>query len=407
LLLSSRIFIDEDIGPWSRIFSALPQAGIVPASAHRSPLSDEAKAFETEMLVSPSTKAISTTSTRGASLNTGCDDVSGEFYYWDGSSWIDIYVEVDVCDDTYGDFLGWIIDNGYGDPPSVSVDASNYEITALDSVTFTAQVHGGGTYPRLGWTWVPEAGTSWDPWTTACTGNNLTCRIQVHGTGKMYFTIATPSGNIPGDMQVIGNIPDDAGDEDGDAPFVTAVDTGTMAANAITATESAQIFAFARATGEWEYTQGCAHCVTPYGNPPGPNWEPAVDRPNHKGDCTDYVWWAVRNTLGSTDWPFAKISTTDFMRPYDSTTKLAKNGFTLIDSASLRVGDVIIRGKAPRGNGHAGLFVGWAGGGYPVGYANNGSPAYPTIMRHDTTTGVYHFKVKSGYVTRFYRPILR
>jgi hypothetical protein len=390
-------------GPWSPIFSGVTHAGIIPDSAHRSPLSDEARAFEAEMLVSRSAKPSTTTSVHGASLNTGCDDVNGTFYYWDGSSWVFIEVDVSVCDDTYGDFLGWIIDNGYANPPSISVDASNYEITDLDSVTFTARI-GGGTYPRLGWTWVPEAGTSWDPWTTACTGNNLTCRIQVHGTGKMYFTIATPSGNLPGGMGITGDAAPDIGldDDNGDAPSSADSTTGPTNTIDLTAHEDSGVYSAAVASGEWLYTQGCAHCSVPHGTDTSQvNAEELVNYSIRRGDCTDLAQYAHQTYLGLTAWPFEKMSTSQYNSW--SATALAKHGFTqLTDSNQVRYGDVVVR-TAHNGSGHAGLFTGWQAHWEAQAWANNGSPAYSDKQRKDKKTGTWTAARATGYDVKFFR----
>ena len=86
-----------------------------------------------------------------------------------------------------------------------------------------------------------------------------------------------------------------------------------------------------------------------------------------------------------------------------NSTQLAKHSYGLIDSAHVRPGDPVLR-TVIGGGGHAGIFIGWAAGGHPIGWANNGSPAYPTIMNRDTTTGPFDFKVKSGHVTKFFRP---
>jgi hypothetical protein len=332
---------------WSTLFSSIAQARSIPDSAHRGPLSAEAQAFKAE-LIEP--RPVQNRLNASALLSSNCVQVKAyfEWYDEDNDEWWEIDIDFEICDegggygdgfpgDGGGDVFFWILDHGYDDPPHVVVDASAYDITATDSVTFTARVISDVHLQAMGWQWIPASGSSWDPWTHECAGTDTTCRIQVHGSGRMYYTVQDQSSNnIIGSLRVIANIPPDVGGEDGDVPLVAAIDTGSAAATAVSATESSSILAYAISTGEWEYTQGCAHCVVPHGSPPGPNWEPAVDRPNHIGDCTDYVWWAIRNTLGTTAWPFAKISTTDFNRMYDSTTKLAKNGYVLVDSANVR-----------------------------------------------------------------------
>jgi len=409
--LSSSAVKTSQNGRWKSVLTRAKNGSRIPDVGERTPLSDEAKAFEAEELA-PAQLGNRASSPTSATRNDDCVDVSAEIkYYWDeGDMWITVTISFTDCDaGGGGDVFAWVIDHGYDDPPHVVVDASAYEVMALDSVTFTAEVVSDVHLQPIGWSWAPSNGASWDPWTQACAGTATTCKIQLHGGGKMYYTVQdNASNNITSFVRVIVDLPADAGDDDGDSPFDTAVDTGSVPSTAVTATESQSILSFAKGTGEWSYTQGCAGCKLPHGSPPGPNWEPAVDRPNHIGDCTDFVWWAIRNTLTSTAWPFQKIATWEYLTLYDSTAKLAKNGYVLVDSASVRAGDVILRGRAPRGSGHAGLFMGWAagpGGGYPIGWANNGTPATDTTSRYDGDTGRFHFKVKTGYVTRFFRPI--
>lgn len=124
---------------------------------------------------------------------------------------------------------------------------------------------------------------------------------------------------------------------------------------------------------------------------------------NKFGDCTDFVWIAVKNVLGSS-WPHAKISRRMFNN--FSTTKLAANGYVVVDSASVRIGDIVVRTKTTGCQcGHAGGFIGWGAGGHPIGHANNGLPATKTRPNKDNPTGKYDFIQRAGELTKSFRPV--
>ena len=156
------------------------------------------------------------------------------------------------------------------------------------------------------------------------------------------------------------------------------------------------IFWAAYNSGEWTYTQRCAQCAG------GPNSESAKNLPARLGDCTDYVYSAVKSVLGSA-WVHEILRTKAFN--ISSAATLAWYGSQQIDSASVRIGDVVVRTKTSACLcGHAGIFFGWAAGGHPIGIANNGSPASPGHENANRPTGPFDFRVKSGYVTKFFRP---
>lgn len=89
-------------------------------------------------------------------------------------------------------------------PPAVVVTANTTRVHWLDSVAFVAQIrpdiaamlqppgHADTTTrarPHIvGWLWVPDL-SGVDPWTKACTSVDLTCTIDVHGSGTMVFSI--------------------------------------------------------------------------------------------------------------------------------------------------------------------------------------------------------------------------
>jgi hypothetical protein len=388
---------------WSSTFSELRHARAIPDSAHRQSLSDEAKAFEAEMLAPASNQTVATASPHAASLNVGCDDVSGTFTWWDGYEWVEISVEVNVCSDTYGDFFGWLIDNGYGSVSRVVVESNNYEVEELDSVTFTATIVGTGTVPRIGWSWEASGGTAADPWTTACTGHADTCKIQVHGTGTMHYTVAVVSGDVSGGMSVRADQPPDVGelgDDDGDASGAGTPSTNP-AINGVSELTGQLILIYAFQQPDWVYTQGCDKC-----DPAKPDWtEPAKDLPNHYGDCGDFVWWVMNHLLGSTAWPYAVARTVTFGN-FTATTA-PKYGYLLTDSAHVRAGDVVVRDEVSGGvvgGGHVGVFWHWGAGGHPIGWANNGKPASSKHPNSDGLTGRFDFKQTSGWITRYFRP---
>lgn len=90
-----------------------------------------------------------------------------------------------------------------GDLPIV-VSASKTEVRGPDSVTFTAAIgpdlsralNRGDTLRdsnamrphAVGWFWVPDLDAI-DPWTRACGSRELSCRIMLHGSGTMVFSV--------------------------------------------------------------------------------------------------------------------------------------------------------------------------------------------------------------------------
>jgi hypothetical protein len=406
-------------GRLSSISSALSRAAAVPDSAQTSPLGPEAKAAKAGML-SPiaashpvPAQSASTKSAHGASFNEGCDDVDSEIGFWDDvlDIWDLIEFEINVCDDEGGDFFYYLIDNGYTQPTTVAVDASAYQVTDIQDVTFTAEIASSRLVSRIDWTWTPTGAA--DPWTIACAGNDTTCTISVHGTGRMAFTVTDLGTPISGSIGVGGELaPDadstdtDSGDTDDSSPSTTTSLTP------ISIVTGAAVLGTAIAEPDWVYTQGCHQC-----NPPADHldWvEPDKNRPNHYGDCTDFVWTVMRETLGTTAWPYDTnhiARTKDF--GYFTTSTAAHYGYIKIDSSQARAGDVVVRDPiqhlAPPnqadtiGGGHAGIFMGWEQGGVPEGWANNGNPATHTHPNKDNPTGRAGFKQKPGYLTFFFR----
>jgi hypothetical protein len=88
--------------------------------------------------------------------------------------------------------------------PVVLLTAGAIRPHALASVTFVARIrpdiaaklvrvdHPGdpteGVPHIVGWQWVSDLGEV-DPWTKACETRELTCRITVHGSGTMVFSV--------------------------------------------------------------------------------------------------------------------------------------------------------------------------------------------------------------------------
>jgi len=400
-------------GRWKSVLTRVKNGRSIPEAGKRSPLSAEAQAFEAEVLAASSRTSAS--GMASANHNDGCVDVRAviEYYWEEGDAWFTVTVEFTDCDSGGGgDVFCWVIDNGYDDPPHVVVDANAYEVMGTDSVTFTAEVVSTVHLPAVGWTWVPANGTSWDPWTQACSGTATTCKIQVHGTGRMYYTVQdAESNNITGNVRVIADTapeiddvsPDDAGDTDISTPSVT------FATYPISAAQGTAILAEAKSQPNWVYTQGCYHCNPNLGYVTNhPDWtEPPKNLANHYGDCTDFVWTVARNVLGSTSWPFgsSEIARTVQFQTFTSSTA-GYYGYVIIDSAQAREGDVVLLARVDTGGspahtiyegGHVGIFVQWVAGpngGYPNGWANNGKPASPAHPNSDGTTGIFHFRRK-------------
>jgi len=406
--------VQSKSGRWSGLFKQLGRAPVIPNAIDSSLLSPEARAFKAEMLA-PRVKTTSAPSPRGPSFNettAGCHDVHGSFdYYWEeGDQWITVEFDFEECDDPDGgDVFAYVIAGGYDEPPHVVVDANIYEITALDSVTFTAEVISNTHLPPVGWSWTPAGGTTWDPLTKACLEPGQTCRIQLHGTGTMAYTVQDPSTgeNIQDELQIVVNLPPDVGVDDGDADLPSNWDTGGASGSMINQAEGDSISLGVLRLGEWVYTQGCAQCT----HHPPTFAEPAVDPTSHYGDCTDFTQAAIKQVLG-THWPHQKINTSMFDTL--SASLLATHGFVevtppLVEGTGVPTdGEVVVRGKTTgRRNGHAGIFVGYAAGTplRPLGWANNGSPATDSTANQDRETGLRDFSPITGYATRFFAPV--
>ena len=172
---------------WSGIVSALQRAREIPDSALDQPLGTSAASAKSRMMASaPAQRTVarltSIKAPTGPSFNVGCENAGGTIAVWygDADEWFEWDFEVDVCDETDGSWFYWLIDNGYTQPTTVSVDASAYHITQLDTVAFQAHIETTRLVSRISWSWTPTGAA--DPWTVACSGNDTTCSIQVHGT---------------------------------------------------------------------------------------------------------------------------------------------------------------------------------------------------------------------------------
>jgi len=223
----------------------------------------------------------------------------------------------------------------------------------------------------------------------------------------MYYTVKDDAGQeIFGSVHVSAAVPDDAGDDSdpGDADLPSDWDSGGTSATPVDTWSSLSILVVAQTSGQWVYTQACAKCsggciTCNYGT----DSEPAINIPNHYGDCTDFVWAAVSNTLNvqANRWPHRKLNTKLFNTL--SSIELAAHGYAEVDSASVRPGDVVVRTIIGDG-GHAGIFMGWVAGAGPAGWANNGQPATDTRPNQPLPTGKRMFKSNTGQVTKFFRP---
>jgi hypothetical protein len=396
---------------WRTLVGNVKHGQPVPAGLQAAHLSNEAREVRAELTAPKGT---------GALANEICYDVKGTIsWYSDSEGWSVVDIEFEICveggEETNADDLyWWCVDNSYTEYPYVIVEASRKNITALDTVTFDARVVSDFHLNVDGWTWSPGAGA--DPWTSVCAGPDTECTIGIHGSGTMTYTVEFNGEAVPGSVWISAVIPADVEyDEHGDAdvpgyspspepspqrlsgPFVP--EPVRWFSGEIDAAQSMSILVDGIYEGEWRYTQGCAQGCT------GPFSEPDVDLPAHTGDCTDFVWWTVRAALGSSSWPFTKTSTKMFNS--FSQAGLASFGYEPVDSAGLRTGDIVVRTKTDGCLcGHAGIFIGWAAGGYPIGWANNGVPATPTRANGDSTTKAFHFRVKAGTQVKFFRPIL-
>ena len=214
----------------------------------------------------------------------------------------------------------------------------------------------------------------------------------------MTYTISDGGTYLQGSIGV-GAVPPPDADSTGEELDTDSLAVETTATVTPVSGDTSHLIAMAAVEQpEWQYTQGCFHC-DPVGHP---SWtEVAKDLPNHKGDCTDFVWTVVRSVLGSTKWPFGVARTVQFAG-FDGTSA-PKYGYVLTDSAHVRYGDVVMR-YSPSKGGHAGIFEGWGQGGHPIGWADNGWPASSAHANHDGTTGYSDFIQKTGYTTRYFRP---
>jgi hypothetical protein len=408
--LSRAVLKTSKNGRWKSVLTRVKNGRSIPDAGSRSALSAEARAFEAEVLLPSSQNGASNITT--AARNDGCLDVRAEIeYYWEeGDAWITITVEFTDCDSGGGgDVFCWVIDNGYDDPPHVVVDADAYDVITGDSVTFVAEVVSDVHLSATGWQWTPANGYASDPWTAACAGTATTCnKVEIHSTGTMAYTVQDAVGNnITGQVRIVADLPPDIASlgDDGDAPGTSASNTPVNTV-ALTQSEGDSVLATAKASGEWTYTQGCAHCKSPHGNVNGAiNSEYPVDYGLRRGDCTDLVFYSLRTYLGTTAWPFEKISTAEFNTWSDTApTRLARHGYVQIDSSQVRRGDAVLK-TSLSGGGHAGIFMLWGVGGVPVAYANNGSPADSTKAGKDTTTGRWTARKAPGTVIKYFRAL--
>jgi hypothetical protein len=155
--------------------------------------------------------------------------------------------------------------------------------------------------------------------------------------------------------------------------------------------ESWAVLDAAMGMGHWLYTQG--------GDKGG--IEIPVDRPAHHGDCTDFTMQSVMDAIGPDGWPHTygeKMSTGLFLTA--NTLGLKQHGYMSIPMGQQRPGDIVVRG------GHAGLFMQPDGSGRIMGWANNGSPAYPDLPGHTGPTGPYDFSPQGAYSPKFFRPLI-
>lgn len=347
-----------------------------------------------------------------------CVDVISNFSYYDTDldQYVEVTVDITVCDGSGDDVFLWALNNGYDVPDHIVLDANTYSVTDLDSVTFTAEIVGDHRVGPDGWQWEPQYGYSWDPWTTACSGVPMTCTIQVHGSGQMVFS-ATPNDGptISDSLVIIGNLPPDGGTDDTDADLPSDWDSGGSSSIPIGAATGVSIVKAADSSSKlllpdtakygWYYTEGCAGCYNSQGQK-GSYTEPAVNIPARYGDCTDFVWAVNTQVLGAA-FPHKKINTKMFDTL--SATSLAKHGYVEESSTSVQQGDVVIRENSSTHYGHAGIFAGWAGGASggahtPVAVANNGVPAGYNTPNQQRNTGRINLKPLTGYDFRFFRP---
>ena len=167
----------------------------------------------------------------------------------------------------------------------------------------------------------------------------------------------------------------------------TKADGGKDCDKMISAGQSVQVLADAMASGEWTYSQ------YPSGNKRDPN----TALPGQQlGDSTDMCRQSVQNTLGPA-WKSAYKASTSMFKSGDHP------GFTEVDAADARPGDVIVRG------GHAGMYIGTDKDGNAWGWANNGSPTKADGTGYaDHRTGAVKFTQRhcGGGAPQYYRPIM-
>ena len=409
-------------GRWRVIADQLKRQKIVPPAENRSPPSPEALAIV----------GADPTAQRGAAfdrIDETCVVVDIEFQWYDtGGTWHSVTISFEVCySNGGGDAWAWMVSNGYHQYPYAYIDADKYLIYQTDSVVFTVDYYTGGVddVDFVGYEWNNTSGFP-DPWTNIshCYLGENSCRVKVHGSGMMEFSFFVDQVYVWSSVKIEAIVPDDVGDDAGDAepplpgpgsqeetaalngssdkqvmgPYAPESAFFAPVPGPITSAQSVSILFNAFGMGEWRYTQGCAQgCDVNH-------WEPAVDLAAQFGDCTDFVWKAVKNVLGSS-WPYSKMSTSMFNTYTPG--NIAAYGYVEMDSATARPGDVVVRAKTSGCMcGHAGFFLGFGAGGNVIGWANNGSPARASTGQEndDNPTGKYNFKAKAGYVTRYFRP---
>jgi RHS repeat-associated protein len=132
---------------------------------------------------------------------------------------------------------------------------------------------------------------------------------------------------------------------------------------------------------EWTYSQGKAG-------------DPRLTHQWRGGDCTDFVRFYVRASLGA-DWKSQYKASTRMFHTGDHP------GFTEVESSMAQPGDVLVEG------GHAGIFIG-TDRGVVMGMANNGRPSNSRRGYKDGETTPRPFN--RGFFgpggPHFYRPIL-
>ena len=174
----------------------------------------------------------------------------------------------------------------------------------------------------------------------------------------------------------------------------------------ITMAEGLEIAKKAINSPEWHYTQGNAQVDDSL----GPR-EPAKDWATYYGDCTDFVWWAAKQALG-TNWPHPwgeRPGTGNYHLPSPNnaigmtTEQLKAVGYKrVLPPETVRPGDTVVRG------GHAGIYLGIDQQNRLMGWANNGSPATNTRLREiDRFTTYYDFSPVGGVVPEYFRPLVK